>query len=426
MTTEHAGRSTRRTVVLAIAAVVLIVAIAGVWRYVVPALRFYTLTADFPSTIGVYEGDDVRIAGVKVGTVRSIEPGVDGSEVTLELDRSVSVPADAKAAVVATSLVASRYVQLAPAYRGEGPVMRGDGHFPRERTAVPIEWDKITAELERLTTALGPDGADSQGSLSRFVDSASGALSGEGERFHTTITELSRTMKLLSESSPDIFASVENLQTFTAALSSSTQQIENFQRRLSEVSGTLADSSDTLGRSLADLDIALGDVESFVGDNRGALTEQVGRLADATSVLVEHRSTLERVMHIAPTALDNYYNIYSPLQGTFAGVAATQNTGNPVNFICGAIAGLANATAEQGADLCAQYLGPILGNLAMNYPPISSGAFTGVRATPDDLVYSDPALAPGGSMQDAGAMDLPESTPVTVPGGLAELLGGGR
>ena len=59
----------------------------------------------------------MRIAGVKIGTVRSITPQPDRVAVTLEIDHGVHVPADAKAVIVAQNLVAARYVQLAPLYR---------------------------------------------------------------------------------------------------------------------------------------------------------------------------------------------------------------------------------------------------------------------------------------------------------------------
>ena len=239
---------------------------------------------------------------------------------------------------------------------------------------------------------MGPNGTDTQGTLNQLVDSAGTALDGRGQQFRDTLAGLSQTMKTLSESNNDIFSTVRNLSAFTTALSASTQQIEQFQTELASVSGTLASSSDDLGVALTDLGTALDDVKRFVDTNRDGLTQQVGMLADTTTVLVDQKASLERVLHVAPTALANYYNIYSPLQGSFAGVPALQSFGNPLDFICGAIQGLANETAEAGAALCNQYLGPLVQNLQFNYPPISVAPFTGVRARPDQLEYSDPSL----------------------------------
>ena len=57
------------------------------------------------------------MAGVKVGTIDSIEPDGTQTKMTLQVDRDVPIPADAKAVIVAQNLVAARYVQLTPAYR---------------------------------------------------------------------------------------------------------------------------------------------------------------------------------------------------------------------------------------------------------------------------------------------------------------------
>ena len=62
----------------------------------------------------------MRILGVAVGKVTEVTPKGDKVEVEFEFDGKYKVPADAKAAVVAPSLVSDRYVQLLPAYTG-GP-----------------------------------------------------------------------------------------------------------------------------------------------------------------------------------------------------------------------------------------------------------------------------------------------------------------
>ena len=58
---------------------------------------------------------------MKVGTIDSIEPEGTQAKMTLNVDRDVPIPADAKAVIVAQNLVAARYVQLTPAYRNSGP-----------------------------------------------------------------------------------------------------------------------------------------------------------------------------------------------------------------------------------------------------------------------------------------------------------------
>src|SRR5689334_19274595 len=77
-----------------------------------------TLTASFPRTVSIYEGSAVRILGVPVGQVDTVTPAGTTVEVTMSYDPEVDVPADAKAVIVAPSVVGDRYVQLTPAYSG--------------------------------------------------------------------------------------------------------------------------------------------------------------------------------------------------------------------------------------------------------------------------------------------------------------------
>lgn len=136
-------------------AAVVVVLIVGAAVMFVPKLFQNTITAYFPATTGLYSGDDVRVLGVKVGTIDSIEPGADFARVTMNVKKSVEIPADAKAVIVAPSLVSGRFVQLTPVYAG-GPTMGDGASIPVERTAVPVEWDEIKTELNKLSEALGP------------------------------------------------------------------------------------------------------------------------------------------------------------------------------------------------------------------------------------------------------------------------------
>ena len=98
-----------------------------------------TITAYFPTATAIYPGDEVRVSGVRVGTIESITPEGTQTKMVLKVDRDVPIPADAKAVIVAQNLVAARYVQLAPAYRnGDGPTMADGAVIPSDRTAVPV------------------------------------------------------------------------------------------------------------------------------------------------------------------------------------------------------------------------------------------------------------------------------------------------
>ena len=124
-----------------------------------------TLTALFPRAISVYEGSDVRVLGVPVGTVDSVTPSGTDVVVTMYYESDVKIPVDAEAVIISPSVVGDRYIQLSPAYR-EGEVLPDDSVLEDDRTAVPLELDEIYSSLDELTVAIGPNGANSEGARS--------------------------------------------------------------------------------------------------------------------------------------------------------------------------------------------------------------------------------------------------------------------
>jgi phospholipid/cholesterol/gamma-HCH transport system substrate-binding protein len=371
--------------------------------------KVQTITANFSSATGLYPGDQVRIAGVRVGTIRSITAQSDQTVVTLEVGHDVRIPADAKALIVAQNLVAARYVQLAPLYQPGQPRMTTGAVIPQERTAVPIEWDEVKAQLSRLATELGPKSALSASSMGSLIDSAANAMNGNGAKLRQTFAQLSQLGRVLSNGGGDIVATIENLQTFVTALRDSGDQLVMFQDHLATFSTVLDDSRGDLDAAIKELAVAVGEVQRFVSGTRDKTSEQVQRLANVTQVLVDHRMDLENILHSAPSAFANAYNILNPNLPGAVGTFVVNNFSNPVAFICGAIGGIDNVTAPETAKLCNDYLGPALSTLNFNFlpqPPLNPYLQSGI--TPDKLAYTDPALMPGGT---GGAPTPPETPP---------------
>src|SRR5690606_14600629 len=161
------GRLSRGAGIVVIVAVLAILA-TSVW-VMRPDEERRTLTVDFPRTVSLYEGSDVRILGVPVGTVDSVTPRGDTVRVELSYDAKYDVPADAKAVIISPAIVGDRYVQLAPAYDG-GPVLEDGAHLDMARSEVPLELDEIYQSIDDLSVALGPEGANANGALSRLIN----------------------------------------------------------------------------------------------------------------------------------------------------------------------------------------------------------------------------------------------------------------
>ncbi len=76
----------------------------------------YNLSANFQQTGGVSVGSDVRISGIKVGSVinQTLDSGSYLAKLTLNIKHDISLPRDTSAAIVSESLLGGKYVELVP------------------------------------------------------------------------------------------------------------------------------------------------------------------------------------------------------------------------------------------------------------------------------------------------------------------------
>ena len=415
----------RKPLVLMTTVVLVGLLIAGTTQLIRDTLlRATSITAYFTKAIAIYPGDDVEVAGVTVGRIDSIQPEGTRTKVTLLVDHDVPIPAKAKAVIVAQNLVAARYVELTPAYEtGSGPTMKDGATIPLERTAVPVEWDQVKDQLMRLSSEMGPRGHTSSTSVSRFIDSTADALAGNGEKFRETIAELSKAGRILAQGGGDIVDIVSNLETFVTALRDSKTQIVEFQSRFATLTSVLDESRSDLDAALTNLSATLSDVQRFIAGTRNQTAEQIQRLANVTQNLVDHRIDLENLLHVTPNAIANGYNIYNPDSGSVSGTFVMAPFSNLTNLICGAIGAADNVTSAQTGKLCGQYLGPALQQTSLNGMPVPINPYLAPAAKPQNIVYSDPALAPGGPGPAPTPAELPPAiSAYQEPRTLAELL----
>ncbi|MEU1630958.1 MCE family protein [Streptomyces sp. NPDC020096] len=307
------------------------------------------VTAYFSRTVGIYPGSDVRVLGVKVGQVKSVTPQGSTVRVTLEYPAGLRIPADAKAAIVNSSVVSDRYVQLLPVYRG-GPVLHSGAVIPQSRTAVPVELDRIYESLHTTAEALGPNGANKDGSLSRLLGVSAANLQGQGTQLNQTVADLSQAVTTLSGGRQDLFGTVRSLQVFTAALAADDGQVRSFNDSLAGVAGQLAGERQDLGTALKDLSVALPQVADFVRDNRKALTANVHDLTQVSQVLVKERSALAELMDVAPTALGNLNDAYNPSSGTLDTRNDAEQAQDPGGVVCSLLKSLGESGGQADCD----------------------------------------------------------------------------
>ncbi|WP_319431625.1 MCE family protein [Mycobacterium sp. RTGN5] len=378
-----------------LAAVLVLILVGGA----VLAIRAYNradrieVVGYFDNSTALFPGDDVRILGVPVGQVANVEPQPDGVKISFWFDRKYKVPSDAKAAILSPMLVTGRAIQLTPVYTG-GPAMGDGAVIPRSRTVVPVEWDQVREQLQRLTELLKPTAPGGVSTLGSFINTAADNLRGEGGNIRDTIIKLSQAMSALGDHSGDIFATFKNLSILVTALRGSSDLLGALNENLASVTGLLANDPTKIGDAFAVMNSVIGDVKTFIDDTGETIGTTTDKLASISTALNDSLDDIKQTLHIAPTTVGNFTNIYEASNGAFTGALAVNNFANPISFLCGAIQAASRLNAEQSSKLCVQYLAPIIKNRQFNFPPIGEDFLVGAQARPNEVTYSEDWLRP--------------------------------
>lgn len=342
---------------------------------------------------GLYPGDEVRILGVPVGAIDKIEPQSHRVKISFWFDNQYKVPAAAKAAILSPQLITSRAIQLTPAYNG-GPVMSNGAVIPLDRTAVPVEWDDLRQQLQKLTEALQPTQPGGVSTLGALVDTAADNLRGQGANIRNTINQLSEAFSIFGDHSNDTFTTIKNLSVLVDALHGSSDLLRHLNENLAAVTALLANDPNEVGQAVSDLNAVVTQATNFVKDNRDAIGTTVDRLASISTAVHDSLDDIKQTLHVVPTAFQNYLNIVDPAHLVGAGILVLTNVSNPIQFICGGIQAASRLNAEQSSKLCVQYLAPILKNRQYNFLPFGENLFVGAQARPNEITYSEDWLRP--------------------------------
>lgn len=398
----------------------LIVALVG-WR-LYEKLTNNTVVAYFPEANALYSGDKVQIMGIRVGAVDKIEPAGDKMKVTFHYNNKYKVPAEASAVILNPTLVASRSIQLEPPYKG-GPVMGNNAVIPEDRTQVPTEWDQLRNTITNIISKLGPTKEQPKGPFGDVIESYANGLAGKGNQINTTLNSLSQSLTALNKGRGDFFAVVRSLALFVNALHQDDQKFVALNKNLAQFTNSLTSSDRDLASAIQQFDSLLTTLQPFLNKNREVLTTDVNNLATATNALVQPDplNGLETGLHVLPTAAANINQIYHPSHGAVVAVAAIQNFANPMEFICSSIQAGSRLGYQESAELCAQYLAPVLDSIKFNFLPFGLNLFSTAEALPKEIAYSEPRLQPPNGYKDTTVPgiwvpDTPTSHRNTQPG----------
>ena len=349
------------------------------------------VVAYFPSAPGLYKGDPVKVMGVVVGRVRSVEP--DGDRVRLELDvGSQPIPVGVRAAIVAPSLVSERFVQLAPAYTS-GKKLADGAVIPLSRTAIPVSFDEVKRELTDLASALGPKPGQEpeSGSLNQAIRTLDANLSpGAATQFRDSLAAMRGATESLAAGGDDLFATLHNLNTFVENLSVNDRAARQLTTGLAGFTGVLDQNREQLGSAVAGLDQALKIVRRFVKENGTTLDSSVRNLEQVARTLASRSTALAGFLHAVPTAVDNLYNMIENQAVTAR--LSVNNLRDLSQLLCGSVLGIGGSVAQ-----CKSAIAPLLDTLGLRPTPGTPGV-VGQQTASDPRGLAPPKPVPGSGL----------------------------
>jgi phospholipid/cholesterol/gamma-HCH transport system substrate-binding protein len=221
----------------------------------------YRINAVFPETGQLVSGADVRISGVNVGKVTTVQAQGVNSLVTMDLKQQYApVPADTRAVLRLKTLLGEGYIQLSTGARS-GPTLPDGGTIPRNQV-------QSTVSLDQALNSFDPS---TQRALQQFLNGSFESLAGRGQDLNFAIGNLDPTLTALNA--------------FVGALN---QQQGNVQSLVNNLGAVLT----TLGNRSADVQslVTAGDqVFSATAARDAALTQTVNRLP---AFMTQLRTTL--------------------------------------------------------------------------------------------------------------------------------------
>ncbi|MDX2971697.1 MlaD family protein [Kribbella solani] len=189
-------------------------------------ITFNTTTkyrAVFTDAVGLNQGDDIRIAGVKVGQVDKIALYQDKyAMVTFSVDSDQVLDASTHATLRYRNLVGNRYVALTDGVGG-GPRLGKNGLIPKERTSPALDLSVLFNGFKPLFTALTP--AD----VNQFAFEVIKVLQGEGGTIESLLAKTASLTTTLADADKVIGDLITNL---TGTLQIVSQRQQNFSQLL--------------------------------------------------------------------------------------------------------------------------------------------------------------------------------------------------
>jgi virulence factor Mce-like protein len=261
-----------------------------------------TYKAQFTDVAGLVEGDEVRIAGVRVGQVVGIGLGTETerpvAEVELEVSRDVPLPAAVEATIRYRNLVGQRYIALTEGDGSGGETIDEGGVIPLSQTTNALDLTILFGGFQPLLQALSP--AD----MNRVSYEIIQVFQGEGGTMESLLAHVGSLTNSLADRDEVIGSVIENLTTVMGTLAARDQQLSDLIVSLQEFVTGLASDREAIFDSLTTIDQLAVSTSDFLAEARAPLAADIQALGDLSGNLADTGDLVERFLQTAPVKLD--------------------------------------------------------------------------------------------------------------------------
>jgi phospholipid/cholesterol/gamma-HCH transport system substrate-binding protein len=262
----------------------------------------FTYRAQFTDVAGLVEGDEVRIAGVRVGQVTGIglADGTDRpvAQVELEVSADVPVPAGVEAMIRYRNLVGQRYIALTEGAGSAGRTLEQGAVIPLARTRPALDLTTLFGGFRPLLQALSP--AD----MNRLSFEIIQVFQGEGGTVESLLSHVASLSDSLADKDAVIGSMIDNLTTVMSTVADRDQQLSDLVVSLQQFVTGLAGDRQAIFDSLQTIDTLAATTTGFLEDARPPLQADIVALGDLSANLADSRDVVEHFLQLAPVKID--------------------------------------------------------------------------------------------------------------------------
>lgn len=248
-----------------------------------------TYLADFSEASGLKAGNEVRVAGVKVGKVTDVALAGAHVKVTFKV-KDTWVGDGTTAAIKIKTLLGDKYLALDPAGLN---AQRPDRPIPLSRTTSPYD---VQQALSDLSTTVGKIDT---GQLARSFDSLSSAFANTPPNVRAALTGMSRLSITISSRDRALARLLRGTRTITGTLAGQNRRFTALLKDGNVLLGMLRTRRRAIHGMLVGTTRMSRELSGLVGDNDKQLGPMLKRLDRVTKVLSDNQRDLDRGLALA-------------------------------------------------------------------------------------------------------------------------------